>query len=451
MRTFSQAKIGFAFLWVSLLFVGCSGDPDAEFKTAFHRAVDIYVGVSYESDIKPDLEPIRQAVEKGANPNLVYQDMTPMYLAIRENDMELAALLVERGAEVGPQDLDRDGEVDYLPLLSAIMDVEEINPDMIKLLIDAGAELDANGDYPPPLEVAVEAGSLETVKALLQAGADPNGHEDWELPLDTAVGEGYVEIFDALRAAGAEVTDPAGLLVFSAGSSNLEMVRRVLPLYSGPKKLPALFGNASLDLLRDNSEADIAGAQTIMRELRAAGFTPVAGDFDEIMIMAASSWDTEALEIMLSYGASANAANDSGESCLILVTKAASVGNVIDNSELEAKDLFKHQDTHINNIVRLLLDHGADVNAKDSKGRTALMYAATSFNVNVVRQLLKKGADPSLVDETGKNAEQQMLASRLLQDQKKETAGKVARAFFGLTPEFQAQARKRAKQIQVDL
>lgn len=107
MKSLFPPKCGFALVFITLLIAGCSEDQGAELKTAFHRAVDIYDGESYESDIQPELEQIRQAVGKGANPNLVYQDRTPMYLAIMENDMELAALLVERGAEVGAQDLDR--------------------------------------------------------------------------------------------------------------------------------------------------------------------------------------------------------------------------------------------------------------------------------------------------------------------------------------------------------
>ncbi|MGA2435002.1 MAG: ankyrin repeat domain-containing protein [Bryobacteraceae bacterium] len=43
--------------------------------------------------------------------------------------------------------------------------------------------------------------------------------------------------------------------------------------------------------------------------------------------------------------------------------------------------------------VRALIDNGADVNARDTWGKTALMYAASKDHVDVVRVLLQKGAD----------------------------------------------------------
>jgi len=46
-------------------------------------------------------------------------------------------------------------------------------------------------------------------------------------------------------------------------------------------------------------------------------------------------------------------------------------------------------------LIRQLLDHGADVNAPDPTGRTALMYAAVSdlLSVEVVKLLIEKGAN----------------------------------------------------------
>src|SRR5450759_4165705 len=54
--------------------------------------------------------------------------------------------------------------------------------------------------------------------------------------------------------------------------------------------------------------------------------------------------------------------------------------------------------------VRALLAHGADVNARDAKGATALMYAAIYGDVEFVNLLLDKGADPNASNDLGINA-----------------------------------------------
>lgn len=54
--------------------------------------------------------------------------------------------------------------------------------------------------------------------------------------------------------------------------------------------------------------------------------------------------------------------------------------------------------------MRVLLDKGADVNAKDKKGMTPLMRAARSGEFDIVRVLIERGARISEEDEIGKTA-----------------------------------------------
>ena len=53
----------------------------------------------------------------------------------------------------------------------------------------------------------------------------------------------------------------------------------------------------------------------------------------------------------------------------------------------------------------MVVKYGADINAKDNNGRTALMYAV-AFNPNpeVVKYLLAHGADAKITDLQGKTA-----------------------------------------------
>ncbi len=54
--------------------------------------------------------------------------------------------------------------------------------------------------------------------------------------------------------------------------------------------------------------------------------------------------------------------------------------------------------------LALLLDAGADVNAVDSFGQTALIAACWGGRVDCVRDLLSRGADASLTDAHGRSA-----------------------------------------------
>ena len=54
--------------------------------------------------------------------------------------------------------------------------------------------------------------------------------------------------------------------------------------------------------------------------------------------------------------------------------------------------------------IRLLISRGADVNAFDNNGCTALMRAAYGGYVSLVEELLAAGADKEMVDKEGNKA-----------------------------------------------
>jgi ankyrin repeat protein len=56
------------------------------------------------------------------------------------------------------------------------------------------------------------------------------------------------------------------------------------------------------------------------------------------------------------------------------------------------------------NTVRVLLSSGANVNAQDHKGNTALMAAAAYNNVRAVKVLLDAGANRTIKNKNGETA-----------------------------------------------
>jgi len=62
-------------------------------------------------------------------------------------------------------------------------------------------------------------------------------------------------------------------------------------------------------------------------------------------------------------------------------------------------------------MITLLAEHGANVNAQDPSGRTALMYASDLCRYWHIKPLLAGGADPSIADKRGRTALQPELAT----------------------------------------
>ena len=59
---------------------------------------------------------------------------------------------------------------------------------------------------------------------------------------------------------------------------------------------------------------------------------------------------------------------------------------------------------HDNQLVELLVEHGADINCRDTEGFTPLHIAAIHGQMQVVKKLVELGADDNLTTLDGKDA-----------------------------------------------
>ena len=57
-----------------------------------------------------------------------------------------------------------------------------------------------------------------------------------------------------------------------------------------------------------------------------------------------------------------------------------------------------------NELVKLLINKGANLDLTDSNGITALIYAVQFKNIEILKTLLEHKANKSLVDKNGKTA-----------------------------------------------
>lgn len=92
---------------------------------------------------------------------------------------------------------------------------------------------------------------------------------------------------------------------------------------------------------------------------------------------------------LLSLGANPNLADSNGDTPLIKAIWSTIEANIEQNQILD--------------IVKTLLQHGADVNAKNDAGRTALFTAIYQNNTTIALFLIEKGAKCQLEDRIMSN------------------------------------------------
>lgn len=100
---------------------------------------------------------------------------------------------------------------------------------------------------------------------------------------------------------------------------------------------------------------------------------------------------------LIGYGADVNAKNNDGETALMLTSSLEVAKLLIDNgADVNAKD--NGSSTALMwasslDITKLLIENGADINAKDGYGHTALMRAVKWDSLNIAKFLIDNGAD----------------------------------------------------------
>jgi len=177
-------------------------------------------------------------LDRGANPNAMTTERvyTPLVWAVKGEEENTIALLLERGAQIEPFP---DRMADWSPLAMA---AARLLPDTVKQLVDLGANVNwIDPDGASPLKHACNKdesdNSIDTIRLLLDNGANPNLHDDEGFyPIHNAIDKGNIDTIQLLLDAGVSIhlefpeesAETGSLLKRACINVNPEVIRLIL-------------------------------------------------------------------------------------------------------------------------------------------------------------------------------------------------------------------------------
>jgi ankyrin repeat protein len=330
----------------------------------------------------------------------------PLLSAVKSGDSgTLRGLLADRA---DPKEADADGT-------SALhWAVHQGALEMAASLLKAGAAVDAPNRYGVrPSYLAAENGDAAMLHALLEAGADPNAvFAEGETVLMTAARTGNVATLEALLEAGADVNAKEGrdgqtALMWAAAADNGPAVTALLK--AGAER-ETLDGTGQFTAL---GFAVRGGAVHGVKALLDGGANPdsTLPDGMSMLVLALANANYEVASTLLDYNANPNAAAQGWTP----LHQVALVRRWVRGFNLPGPE--HHDQMSSLDLVRKLVAHGADVNARQTGephdgnrnsmkrlGSTPFLLATKSLDLPYMQLLLDLGADPKLTTDEGTNA-----------------------------------------------
>jgi ankyrin repeat protein len=413
-----------------------------------------------DAAMRGDSETVKTLLKQGADVNAPQGDgMTALHWAAQRGDVDLAKLLLYGGARVAA--VTRIGQ--YTPLhLAAGAGSEAV----VRALLEAGANVNATttNTGATPLHMAAASGNPAVINALLDHGADINAKEaEWgQTPLIFAAANNRIEAIKTLMQRGA---DP------NIATKTID-VAQAQALERAARERTEKILEATVPKGQKPTASQLQAAIQAARELLKSGKVPPPdpndpprrgrGNFNPEEINppvtakggltalhhAARQGYVEAIRALLDGGADVNNVgggegasalltaiiNGQFDAAMLLIERGAdpnipAKSNGVTplwaavNAQWQPRTRFpqpqekEFQTATYLDVMKALLDHGADPNARikshpwimvytgcgnrncglaDTSGSTAFWRAAYSIDIDAMKLLVEYGADPNI-------------------------------------------------------
>jgi cytohesin len=370
---------------------------------------------------------VRCLLEYGADVNAQADTdhPTPLHLASYHGGFKVAQLLLDHGADINVRD--KDGRTPlHGTLVDMTDDLDDYFFDTVRFLLEHGANVHGlDNDHATPLHVASQCGGTKAARLLLEHGADVHALDgNHSTPLHFASHSGNAKTARLLLEHNADVhaldNDHSTPLHFisqhsDAGAACILLEHGALVDARDNKGLTPLQvalqrGNAKVAriLLEHGANIDTRNKEgQTPRNLLLAMWSDIrpdddidnirfflgrGADVDAIddnhsgLLHVASYWGSvEVARLLLEHGANIDVRNSGGQTPL-------------HRALIETKDMAFYS---IFDGIQLLLEHGADVDALDNDNSAPLHMASHYGSVRATRLLLKHGANVHLQNNDG--------------------------------------------------
>uniref|UniRef100_A0A8C2I296 Ankyrin 1, erythrocytic a n=1 Tax=Cyprinus carpio TaxID=7962 RepID=A0A8C2I296_CYPCA len=408
----------------------------------------LHIAAHYEN-----LNVAQLLLNRGADVNFTPKNgITPLHIASRRGNVIMVRLLLDRGAKIDAKTKDeltplhcaaRNGHVRIIEILldqgapiqaktknglSPIhMAAQGDHLDCIRQLLQYNAEIDdITLDHLTPLHVAAHCGHHRMAKVLLDKGAKPNTRAlNGFTPLHIACKKNHMRVMDLLlkHSASLEAVTESGLtpLHVSSFMGHLNIVKILMQKGASPY-------------------TEVCHSEYVIMYL-------YINDDQTPLHCAARMGHNEMVKLLLEHKANPNSTTTAGHTPLHIAsreghTQTASI--LLDmNAQLTKMTKKGFTPLHVAakygkvDVAVLLLERGANPNAAGKAGLTPLHVAIHHNNLDVVNLLLSKGGSPHSAARNGyvplhiaSKQNQVEAASSLLQ----HGASANAESLQGVTP-----------------